>query len=428
MRDENKQVLKKQALLLEKFQQGEELSSAQIREVMECNSPQTVLNYINKLKKQGYPIEKKERSGKTYYFLAKSDVLSYQPITLDILRKYSIIQTLQQSSATIDTVETLVKKLTAGKDKSAIGIGKSSLRKLIHELIEEGEIVLDQKDMQMDSYRVTAQRIPFVLSLNDNELQRLEAELCHISPGNAYYESLRSLHHKVSLLLGNIPDDTTPYFDNYIFYGKKYESFYDLFRKLSAKFPAKFERHVLRIEYQTNSKGIKTIDLALKLLIYSAEKNKLYLWGQPTTAMTPQGLPTFDIFIELNQIKQVGLIAETHNLFQSPKYYDAFQTMFDISTEKGVHVLVEFYKTGDDVTRIKNELNHLKNHRPNAKIEEQDDKILYSDIISGLPDFAKYLRQFGASVRVLEPMSLKQELAHSIQKSLKQYEEVRYVK
>ena len=61
--------------------------------------------------------------------------------------------------------------------------------------------------------------------------------------------------------------------------------------------------------------------------------------------------------------------------------------------------------------------------RKNALIQVQEDKIVYIDQVSGLSDFANYLRRFGRSVRVIEPLSLKEKMRQSVALSLARYQE-----
>ena len=51
------------------------------------------------------------------------------------------------------------------------------------------------------------------------------------------------------------------------------------------------------------------------------------------------------------------------------------------------------------------------------------ESIIYTDTISGLPDFKRYLRKFGKNAHVLEPDSLKKEMEESVEKALSRYEE-----
>ena len=50
-----------------------------------------------------------------------------------------------------------------------------------------------------------------------------------------------------------------------------------------------------------------------------------------------------------------------------------------------------------------------------AKIYQKDSEtIIYEDNIRGMSDFAKYLRRFGRSVKVLEPESLRKMMLDDV--------------
>ncbi|MDE6914926.1 MAG: WYL domain-containing protein, partial [Lachnospiraceae bacterium] len=57
-------------------------------------------------------------------------------------------------------------------------------------------------------------------------------------------------------------------------------------------------------------------------------------------------------------------------------------------------------------------------------IQVENNKIIYTDTISGLSDFAKYLRKFGKSAHVIEPQALKNKMKQSFERTLARYEEV----
>ena len=54
---------------------------------------------------------------------------------------------------------------------------------------------------------------------------------------------------------------------------------------------------------------------------------------------------------------------------------------------------------------------------------QENESIIYTDSISGLPDFKRYLKKFGKNAHVLEPDSLKKEMEESVEKALSRYEE-----
>lgn len=73
---------------------------------------------------------------------------------------------------------------------------------------------------------------------------------------------------------------------------------------------------------------------------------------------------------------------------------------------------------------IEQKINSLKKQRPNASIERNKlGKFIYKDKVSGLDDFASYLRRFGFGVRVLEPEELRDKMRYSVTETQRLYQE-----
>ena len=96
-----------------------------------------------------------------------------------------------------------------------------------------------------------------------------------------------------------------------------------------------------------------------------------------------------------------------------------FQNMFSISIDKPYDVTIEF----DNFGNIEQKINSLKKQRPNASIERNGKKFIYKDKVSGLDDFASYLRRFGFGVRVLEPEELRDKMRYSVTETQRLYQE-----
>ena len=92
---------KKQIQLLEAFQKNQTLSIREIENLLNCNR-QSVYNYIKRLEQTGYTFTKFTQKNHTYYSFQQDNSISeeilYEPMTFDILRKYTIIQQLQQGA------------------------------------------------------------------------------------------------------------------------------------------------------------------------------------------------------------------------------------------------------------------------------------------------------------------------------------------
>ena len=115
-----------------------------------------------------------------------------------------------------------------------------------------------------------------------------------------------------------------------------------------------------------------------------------------------------------------AVAAHEESIVQYMKDYD---TSFRI-LEEPLMVKVRF----DLEANVKRKIHYLKQHRSGASITyfPEENQLEYQDTIRGLGDFANYLRQFGRSVHVIEPASLKDKMNFSIDRTLSRYEEDEY--
>ena len=109
----------------------------------------------------------------------------------------------------------------------------------------------------------------------------------------------------------------------------------------------------------------------------------------------------------------------THSCYRSAYYEELFHAMFSISIETPVSVKVEF----DRILNIERKIRHLTKQRNYANCEILENKIIYTDKISGLSDFAMYLRKFGRNAHVIEPPVLRERMKNSVERTLQHYEE-----
>ena len=61
--------------------------------------------------------------------------------------------------------------------------------------------------------------------LTEDTLYKLHISLETATNGTPYYNQFKSIYNKTSLLLGDVTD-STPYFENYIVYGKKMDGLF----------------------------------------------------------------------------------------------------------------------------------------------------------------------------------------------------------
>lgn len=198
---------------------------------------------------------------------------------------------------------------------------------------------------------------------------------------------------------------------NYFIYGKKYTQFKQLQSLLKKLKLLPYQEKLLIFTYKTQTDDTISVMLATGLLVYSLEKDKLYVIGN--SILTGE-----DIIINLASVLSIET-TEFRNLhFQSSYYLQLYESMFSISIEKPVKVVIEF----EYIFNIPLKLQQLAIQRKKAKIVTKNNKLIYTDEISGLNDFANYLRRFGKSFRVIEPLELREKMEFSARRALNRYE------
>lgn len=421
MRSRSTKTDKKIALFLEQLQTKEKISIDEIIDLLQCNRA-SVYNYIKRLEKEGYTTKKELIKNKVYYYLSdqeqsNSNFHSFEPMTANILRKYVLVRELQKGSVEKSTFRkhfTVYKNKEDGNGRIPLDVKLTKYYHLLKELINEGEIVLDPSN---EKYYLTGKNIPLQLSLSESELCNMYYELENITSGTPYYEQLKSLYTRIGVFYGNI-DAETPYSKNYIVYGKQMQGFSHINSFLQKITACDYKNKILEISYNTKHGKQLTILLAVGLIIYSIEKDTCYILGKEYTTEKEGHMPLYTI-IDVSDIIQVNNTSEVNPCYKDSYFMSVFETMFSISTEAPVKVTVEFDRTYN----IERKILYLSKQRKKSDVKILNDKILYMDTISGLSDFANYLRQFGRSVNVIEPLSLKEKMMASVERALSRYEE-----
>lgn len=391
-------INEKLIVLLEAFKEHDALSISDIMQILDCNR-QSAYNYLNRFAEAGYQLQKRTEKRKTYFSLEKTNAtetesMTYLPLTGKVLYKYEIIQCLYNSPATITKLR-------------EIDIAQSYLYKLLKEMIQDEEI-----RKVGSTYYLNTEKIPAVLSLSNEDIGNAGTMLSNVPIGHPYYKQLKSINEKINLSLGNIePKETS--LDNYIVYGRKQFQFETIASELKKLDGYDYTHKLLKIDYQTNIGESVSIFFATGMIVYVLEKDTIYLMGKNYSSEYKE-----NIIIRINQISKIEELSEKHEHFNSKEFQEIHKTMFSISVEEPVDVIVEF----TNVFNIKKKLIQLCAQRPTAKkLQYIDDKIIYRDTIRGLPDFANYLRRFGRSCHVIEPPALQDMITFSVNRSLERY-------
>ena len=223
-----------------------------------------------------------------------------------------------------------------------------------------------------------------------------------------------------------------------------------------------YKGNVLEITFSDPETADKrTCKIKTGLLVYSRDKDKLFLIGRDVDTNKSIKIDDSDV-IEIKGTEMVN------DVYGSDYFEKMFETMFVASVEPEYEVELhfkDFGNIGDKVERLKKSrlrksTKSMESTNPKIDIipeDEEDEKelpevdtipedevdekerecfrrfddefkvIRYRDHVSGLEDFAKYLRGFGSSVIVVKPEELKKRMLESIDRSIEAYAEEGYI-
>jgi len=385
-------------LLHSAFKERGNLCINDVMSILSCNR-QSAYNYLTSLEDSGYILKKKTEHKKTFYSLEitdtqNTDSINYLPITGKTLYKYEIIQCLNNGPSDINAFQ-------------QIDISQSYLYKLLKEMLDDEDILKKE-----NTYYLNTKKHSVTLSLSHKDISKIGVALSNLPTGHPYYHQLSSVKDKVNLALGNIESDNGNS-DNYIVYGRKQFEFETISSQLKRLEKYHYKEQILNIRHLTKSgREICTV-FATGIIVYALEKDAVYLMGKSFYEDN-----TYNTIIKWDNIVAIEDTCMENTFFHADEFQDIYRTMFSISMEEPVKVVVEF----DNIFNIKKKLMQLCTQRTSAeKLQFVNDKIIYTDTVRGLSDFANYLRRFGRSFRVIEPPELKDMLQYTVTRSLERY-------
>lgn len=379
--------------LLALFDEKKALTMEEIKEYLQINE-RSVKSYISNLREFGIEIVCKDYK----YRIVKQQKLNGTILSKQEFRIMKVILTVGENNGKYDKKHIIDRVCEGLCDENSLS--KKTIERAIKSCEERGYIYLDEKD----KYRLSVQAEAFHFT-NEEEVFKF-IELCSVyQESMPFYEEVINLKKKIM--------DTVNYEEmNYNIHciGRKYSG-----QTLSEDIIKTFEdlnyrKNALKISY--NSKiGKITEDVQVITLLYSWEKDTSYLAGIVKDSI---------YFINIRTIDSVVALDKENKYFNHKEIMDKLEAMFGMSLDGHYRVKVEF----DNLFNIKEKIFRLHNHRSKSKVLEVENKLIYTDTIYGIYDFARYLRRFGYSCRVLEPKELRDIMRNTYERILRNYNEV----
>lgn len=391
-------------LLYDAFSEQKELSTSEIMSLLNLRGKSSVANYIASLKDLG--IQTGMRTGKNgeyLYHIAPDSVSPAGRVTSSIWKKFIIASLLQNGPLTKTELwnHYLLSEIS-------LGIRRSAFDQLRNELIHSGDIVVRNRKLYL-----TGKNIPIIMPLTEQAFIDQMNQLASIPPNEPFRDTLVNIYMKHCLLY---LEDFSPAANNFLCYGKTYlaqQQINILYGKLN---PVPFDRRVLSVRYRAKN-GILTILFSTGLIVYSVEKNRMYLLGRSHVQNTERlTIINLDTVIDIRETD----LPNTH--YQTQEFRKIYTEMFSISIEPLTHVRVRF----QNLPHIEAKLKILSLHRKaTCRFAYTGDYILYEDDLRGINDFRNYLRSFGHHYTLLEPLDTAVSIRENLQQHLSVYEELR---
>ncbi|MCY6369513.1 WYL domain-containing protein [Clostridium ganghwense] len=122
-------------------------------------------------------------------------------------------------------------------------------------------------------------------------------------------------------------------------------------------------------------------------------------------------------YYRLDRVKSVAILRET---FEYPKDFNIKDRMCNIwgmEFGKEYKVKVKFKNHGHVFEKVKRDLYNRKN----GQLYEKDGELFYEDTVIGINSFKMWIRSFGSSAVVIEPVEVRQQIIEAVKEAYKLY-------
>lgn len=348
----------------------------------------------------------------------------YKHVVTEGIEKLIVLLTLQKSKDGM-TFDDLFDEYIAFADESSIFLmtkeekarfyknKKETIKTRCEELVSGGFVDYDKKQK---IYSIP-KNAPVLLNIDMDTVDEYLYAIRAFGATYALGNKLKSVEEKLAMISGETQRSED---DNYIIVGSKINNNPKVMECLQILEDIPYDRYAIKVTV----KG-KPVTIKVGLVVYTADKDKLYIIGK-------SGKEKFRIIDTEDMVSAdekgamesaIEVLKDTPNdIYQSPEYIRIYNESFSLSTEAPQHVVVEVKEFGNlrhkfEVLKLQRNRFEIRSEMQPAKIYQKDDEtFVYEDDIRGMSDFAKYLRRFGRSVKVLEPESLRKMMLDDVER------------
>jgi hypothetical protein len=380
-------------------------------------------DYLDALRNQGYEIEQKPRG--TYTLI--SDHNDFELIDKNSPTEWYILYMMSQYGKPI-SYEELRQDYTdttgTGRDESRTSsvmkrhshnmrFSDTTFRSCLKNLRDHGYIKTVPEDLQNRRilYRIV-DTSPLPVIIDNDDIDIFTRTYVDLHARSELEQSLSDLYRKITDLSGFL--DAEDPGEHLLAHGRRNLPDPEMTTKLYELLSCPYRKYNLNISYITRNKTETRENIAVALIFYGLETNMIYILGENNDGIS--------ISIRLSNITEISVDDTRENsIFQSEKYKKLYHQMWSASPDAPVPVRVLF----EDTRSIREKVERLHSQRKFSEISDTEYGIEYTDTVSGLSSFARFLRSFGSSAIVFEPEELRRSMIESANCILNNYYEDR---
>lgn len=380
------------------FQSGKQLTVYNIEKLLGIKRSRA-MDYIKTLKSEGFIQKLGTSNKKAIYGLASSELI-YDPLSHEDVYRQIVLLNLYKPMTRYALYMQAMDHLE--------NLPISSFYRVINRMMEEN-IICEFKD---SSNAAHPQTYIYPSGNGNNIILNIDVYgqsniLLRSASGMVQGDALRRLYKKISITTG-----CGEYYDYdetvFLQYGRGYKMDKEINRYYHSLQQNHFKTNALSFTYR----GKKVI-FSTGLVVYSQDKDMLYLIGHKsgTRGKAKQ-------IIKCSDISDISYTDKVNDQFNKQEYLEYLENMFSISADNRPEQVKILFDYSDEAYL---RLERLSKLRVNAKISLENDQIIYTDTVTGMPDLEEFLRSFVYKFTVIAPDSLKKSLNNTLQNILNLY-------
>lgn len=352
----------------------------------------TLLDDVAELRRQNYEIKRKKN------ILYGSEIGSrntFEHSSRATVRQAFILRLFQENGGAPKDDAHLYKDILEDMN-FAYEISSKTFRKDIQTLIGKGYLTKNA-----DRKICPTSKSYLIKEYSSEDSEEMLTRLYNYSHGDDLDPLADSVIQKISReLYYKLCTDTdispAPYFT----FKKKYPG--NLTKAFSIFQNCNFHHHILRLRYKPKESAGEEFLFCTGKLVYSMAQSRLYAMGK-------DGSGTLRL-LNFEYIASAEETEDSNPEYIAKEYQQICREMFIVSVEKPFQAKI-FFK---DELQVMDKIRRLHKSRPDtSSLTEYQNGMLYQDTIRGFYDFARYLRGFGRSCKVIEPQRLQESLIRS---------------